>query len=326
MLIKPFRQENNEPPIILKGGFVTNFDRSEYKRRRVFSNKSGSVRIEEIILNPKKKIITKNCVFGEFDKSSLNFGNIVNVDDEMSVTIDLKTGKRMSFSTYSGIPNNSKSITGQTIGYVTYPINRVISLNDNDVVYNTDYIDDLYHTEYDKESILYKIYAVEDLFQMSYSELVGFTSAFFSQWEFSYPFESDVIIDTKSETFSIRNFRYLQGIIKKEVIGCLFKSYAEDLSDFTRLASYNAKKEKRDFRVLVHSTPFVSIIRIKDLIYNDICETFSPSASNHFRAMINNATSESGYDLTTEAGCIINSNNGDISAEMLESINYIDNI
>lgn len=326
MLIKPFRQEY-EPSITLKGGFVKNQNTSEYKRRRVFSNKSGSVRIEEININPKTKTIVKNCIFGEFDKSPLNFGNIINVDDSMSITLDATTGKRKNFNIYSGIPNNSNSMTGQIVGNIYSPIPKTIALDKNDIVYNTDYIDDLYHTEYDKEKILYKIYAIEDIFQMSYSELVGFVSAFFSQWEFSYPFESEIIIDTKSEVFDIKSFKYLEGVIEKEIMMTLFASYTRDLSNLTALLSYNAKKENRNFRVLVYSTPFVSVIRIKDIKYpKEINETFSPSASNHFRSIINNVASKSDYDLTEEAGYIITNCNGDVSSEILETIDYIDDI
>lgn len=327
MLIKPFRQEDYKPSLVLKGGFVKNYNGSEFKRRRVFSNNSGSVRIEEIIVNTEKKTIVKKCIFGEFDRSPLNFGNIINVDDVMSVTLDLKTGNRLRFNTYSGIPNNSRSITGQIVGYISEPIPKSVMLNKNDIVYNTDYIDDLYHTEYDKQNILYKIYAIEDIFQMSYSELIGFTSAFFSQWGFSYPFESSIIIDTKSEEFSIKSFKYLQGVIEKDLITQLFASYVKDLSNLTSLVSYNAERENRHFRMLIYSTPFVSVIRIKDMNHpKDINGTFYPSASNHFRSMINNAASKSGYDLTEEAGYILTNNNGDISSEILESINYIDNI
>lgn len=327
MLIKPFKPVVVESPISLKGGFTKSIDGSKYVRKRVYSNTHGSVRIEEMIIDSKKHTLTKCCTFGKFDRSPLNFSKYIDVDDYMEITTDLKTGKRISYNTYSGIPNNSSSITKQILGNSIGLMSKTIMLNDNDTIYNTDSIDELFHTEYDKQMILSNIYAVEDLFQIGYSEMVGFISAFFSQWEFCYPIESIIIIDTKTSTFSIKKFEYLQGIIDKEAIYSISGAYVRDLENLTKLLSYNAEKEKRNFRIMVYNTSFTSIIKIKDIHHpNEINECFKPSASNHFKTMINNAVSKSDYDLSEEAGYIVTSSNGDVSSEMLESISYIDSI
>lgn len=317
MLIKPFSPIKEKETIRLSNGYKVHKDGSLSRRRIATCNNRDFARVEEIKIVPRLGKILKTCTFGQF-----NTPNYIDTISWMESSIDMESGEIIDYGAYSPIPNTSNYFTSQLLG--DYMPQNTIRVKNSDNIYVTDLInseDKLSNYEF----LNYAIFGAEDYLQMNYNDVIGILDSFFSQWGFNYPFDSYVIIDTYSKTFTPR-FKYLKGVLDESTALKLFGLYAKNISKLVDLLSYHSEMNKRKFRIKVFTNAFMSVIRITDLEHKDINITLTPSATDHFQAVINNCIAEKHFCLSENVECLMGNNAKEISLDMMNSVDYLNDL
>lgn len=314
MLIKPFSPIKEKEFIRFNNGYKLHKDGSLSRRRIATCTGRDFARVEEIKIIPKMSMIVKTCTYGLF-----NTPNYIDTISWMGSSIDMESGEIIDYGAYSPIPNTSNYHTTQLLG--DYMPKTTIKINDSDSIYVTNFINSEDNLS-NYELLNYKIFGMEDYLQMNYNDLIGVLDSFFSQWGFNYPFDSFVVIDTYSKTFTPK-FKYLKGVLDESTALKLFGLYAKSISKLVDLISYHSEMSKRKFRIKVFTNAFMSVIRITDLEHKGINITLTPSASDHFQTIINNCIAEKHFDLSENAECLMGSNTKEISLDMINSVGYL---
>lgn len=317
MLIKPFSTIKEKEVIKLNNGYKLHKDGSLSKKRIATCTEHDFARIEEIKIIPKLSKILKTCTYGYF-----NTPNYIETISWMGSSIDMESGEIIDYGAYSPIPNINNYYTSQLLG--DYMPQNTIQIKDSDNIYVTDFInseDNLSNYEF----LNYTIFGAEDYLQMNYNDIIGILDAFFSQWGFNYPFDSYVIIDTYSKTFTPK-FKYLKGVLDESVALKLFGLYAKNISKLVDLISYHSEMNKRKFRIKVFTNAFMSVIKITDLEHKEINITLTPSASDHFQSIINSCAAEKNFIVSENAECLMGNNAKYISLDMMNSVDYLNDL
>lgn len=317
MLIKPFNPIKEKEIIKINNGYKLHKDGSLSRRRIATNINHNFARIEEIKIVPKLNKILKTCTFGQF-----NTPNYIDTISWMGSSIDMESGEIIDFGAYSPIPNTSNYFTSQLLG--DYMPQSTIRVKDSDNIYVTNLINSKENLS-NYEFLNYTIFGTEEYFQMNYNDIVGILDSFFSQWGFNYPFDSYVIIDTYSKTFTPK-FKYLKGMLEESTAFKLFSLYTKSISRLVDLLSYHSEMSKRKFRIKVFTSAFMSVIRITDLEHKEINLTLTPSASDHFQTIINNCIAEKNFSVSENAECLMGSNAKEISLDMMNSVDYLNDL
>ena len=317
MLIKPFRPATEHVP--------TRF-RYEFNRSRIAVSPSGRARIEEIHIDTKNKTVTKTCSLGNFENYKYSVGNRISLDSSLSVMTDLVTGKLVDYKIKSQIPNNNDCKTFQTLGndFTMLDPGNVYVLKDHDVVYPSKFVDEYIHeSTFDPKDILFSVYATENATQMPYTDFIGLLDSFFTQWGFGCPFDSTVVIDTKTKEFTPK-FTYDENLIDKDTALTIFAAYAREISKLIEFISFTSLVEKRHFRIKVFTNAYMSYVSIKDMDHPELNFDINASNCDHFRSLINNSIASKSYSVSEAAGLVVlNKNFGNISSDILETVDYV---
>ena len=314
MLLMPKRIQDND---ILK------FSPNIITDKKIAISSNHNARLEELIVDSKNKTITKNSFTGY-----LSTNNNIEVCNKMQVVSDMNTGETISYNLSSLMPSYDNNYNmSQNIGF--FYSDKDLNLKSYDLhSYDKRYVNDLigdskYITDFDY--INAAIYGVENLLQVDYGDLVSVLEMFFTQWSFNIPFVSNIIIDTERRSFNIPKFTYFQKIISEEIAMNLYATFAKELSSLCEfMFDLFNNVYKRKFRILIHHTPFVTVIKIKDTDNKEISLDFNVSASDHLKAMVNNAVSCKWYCNNDSLNVITDkTHNRDITFDVLDTIDYI---
>lgn len=294
-----------------------------YKKRIAVDN-DGNCRIEKIEIYPELGFLIKDCSYGEKIKSFdplLKSG--IKINKSMYSSIDLKTGSKLQYGADTIAPTAPMFEPSYYFsGMYAEPSPEIAFIEDGDIIYKTDKLISPFNSSGDYSIAEERIYAQEDQIQIGYTKLIGLLYSWFTQWSFEYPFDSFVIIDTKSGTYNIPEFKYL-NFIEKDYAKNIYKEYLKGLSKLTKLLKYNCDKEKRNLRILVYSGSYSTVIRIKDINHKELIIDNNLSGSDHFISLIYNMISDGfKFNISEEAFNIVNLSNGDISEDMISS--YVD--
>lgn len=318
MLIKPFES--------LKDIDVTPRKLRSVGKRRIAVSPKGTVRIEEINIDPRNKTIIKSCKFGRMINSNYEFSKRINVTNEVVVVNDLLSGEVIDYATKAPIPNFSDSKTYQLINKNLYVIadKSYYLIQPEDRIYQSKHVDPLFiHEEcFDPQTISLGISGIEDSMQLSYIECVGLLDSFFTQWGYSFPFDSTVIIDTKHKEFTPK-FTYAKGLLDEQTALGLYATYAKEISKLVDILCDSKDIQNRNFRIKAYTNAFSCIISISDLDHKEISFDLNSSCYDHYRTLVNNKLACRDYDLTEQAGVIVLNKNGDISSDMLETLTFL---
>jgi hypothetical protein len=292
-----------------------------YKKRIAIDNE-GNCRIEKCEICPELGYLIKDCSYGKkiktFDPS---LSNGIRISKSMYTTIDLKTGAKLQWGADTLAPTALYCDPHYFFsGLYDEPSPDLIFVDDGDIVYKTDKIINPFMSDaLEFSDVLSKIYIEEDTLQIGYTKCIGLLISWFTQWSFEYPFDSYIIIDTKTGTFNVPEFKSL-NFIEKDYIKNIYKEYLKGLSNLTRLLKYNCDKENKRLRILIYSGSYSTVIRIKDIDHKEIVIDHNLSGSDHFQSLIYNLISDGfKYNISEEAYNVVNSSNGDISEDMISS-------
>ena len=295
-----------------------------FYKRRIGIDNSGNCRIEKIEIYPELGFMIKDCSYGEKIKSydqSLNGG--IRINKSMYTSIDLKTGAKLQWGADTLAPLALFVEPSYLFsGYYGDPSPDLAFIEEGDIIYSTNKLSDFTKrsTEYDVAKN--KIFSEEDFLQMGYTKFIGLLTAWFTQWTFEYPFDSFVIIDTKTGTYNVPEFKHL-GFIEKDYIKNIYKEYLKELSNLSKLLKYNCDKENRHFRILVYTGSYSTVIRIKDIDHKGIVVDHNLSGSDHFLSLVYNMISDGfKFNISEEAFKIVNTSNGEVSQDMISA--YLD--
>ena len=325
MLIKPFVPIIDKTPPRKTSNLLD--------RRRIAVSPKGRARIEEIHIDPEEKTVTKVCSLGNFENYKCSVGNRISIDSSIIVSNDLISGEQLTCKIRSQTPNNSKNKTFQLLNFDTMDywnwesrVGGTYVLQEGDKVYPSKYVDEFIHeSTFNTDFIGLGVCSVEEAIQMPYISFVGLLDSFFTQWGLGYPFDSTIIIDTKTKEFTPR-FSYCKELIDEKSALALFGTYAKEISKLVDLISHCSAIERRHFRIKVFTNAYLSIINITDMDYKEMSMEINASNCDHFRSLVNNKIASKTYDLSEAAGLIVlNKNFGNISSEILESVDYLSN-
>lgn len=303
----------------LKPGFKESYDDlwgKLFEKRRVACNKLGDVRIEKITIYPEIKLLTKECSFGKKRYDSVKPDSVCmyfDAKNNMYTSIDLNSGKCVQWG--SDCKSPSYNCTGYRL-YAGYseepePTPCFISLDSSDQIYSTDKLEFCF-TGFDLESRKADIYCAENSLQMGYTSCVGLLTSFFTQWSYSFPFDSFVIFDT-SKGFNIPEFKYL-NIVDKELGQKMYTEYIKSISRVFDIIKRNCEIEKKNIRIYIFTSAFTTVIKIKD---HGLTLDYNLNASDHFDTIISNVESDgAGWCMSEECGAIMGTDNREISSDM----------
>lgn len=297
-------------------------------RRRIAVSPSGRARIEEIHIDPDEKTVTKICSLGDFEDYRYSIGNRIRLDSSLKIVTDLTSGETLDYNIKSQIPNNNRCKTFQTVcnsSYFTGDDESVYILKDTDKVYPSKYVDEFIHkSSFDPEYICLGINTIEESVQMPYIEFIGLLDSFFTQWGLGYPFDSKVIIDTKTKEFTPR-FTYCKELLDEKTALAIYATYAKEISKLIDIISRVSEIENRHFRIKVYTNAYMSYMSITDMDYKEMSFDIKSSNCDHFRSLVNNKIASSNYDFTESAGLVVlNKRFGNITSDILETIQYVD--
>jgi hypothetical protein len=237
----------------------------------------------------------------------------------------MMTGECIDYGINSQTPNFTDNKTYQLLGN-NYDNSNTYIIQDTDRIYPSNYVDEFLHiSTFDPNSIINKVWSAEEVLQMDYTDLIGLLDSFFTQWGFNFPFDSYIVIDTKTKQFTPK-FTYLNGIMDKNSVLPLFAAYVREISKLVEYISRCCEIfDNRHFRIKIFTNAFVSVIVINDIDYKEIEYKLNPSNCDHFRSLVNNKLACRSYGLTEAASILFNTKNKNISDEILQSIDFLDN-
>jgi len=325
MIIRPKQKlDEDDEYITNKFGFKiktgSNIESSLSKHR--FAVNGNSIREESLLILPKKKLMVKEISIGSL---SLDYGSILGrpyyPGNRCRVVHDLSSGKLIEWGVSSELPSNSGHKSDQLLGFISdlNPIKQIRHSND---IYCTKYIEPITNY-YDIEHVANSLYSVEDSLQLPYNEFIGLLNSFFSQWTFDLPFECTVILDSKLG-FTIKHFKYLKGIIDYDIMIKRAGEFVKQLDKLSDLFKRNSENWNRSLRVTVFIGAFCSIVRLHDNEHKAITLNSTISGCNHFESVImNTANNPDDYPFSEEAGLLLKTKFGNITDEIMSSINYL---
>ena len=310
-------------------GFIESHDDlwgRSFDKTRVACNDSGDIRVETIKIYPDDKYLVKECGFGKrvnsiIDTKSRSLIDRVAMKNHMVTTIDLNTGKCIQYGSDCRSPSYTATGFWLTAGDTSYEFeengpNDMMTLNPNDTIYSTTKLSHCF-TGFDLEAIRANIYGTEDSLQIGYSECVGLLTAFFTQWSYSFPFDSFVVIDTKYG-FNVPNFKYF-NVFDKDTGKQMYAKYIKSLSIMYDIFKRNCDLEKKDLRINVFTSAYATVIKIHDKNQKGLTMDLNLNASDHFSSIISNMESTgSNWLISEECGSIIGNDNGDVTDEMTQ--------
>lgn len=323
MLIKPFA-----PIPDLSRSSSNNIKANLLDRRRIAVSPKGRARIEEIHIDSNKKTITKICSLGNFENYKYSVGNRIQIDNSVLIVSDLLSGETIDYKVKFQIPNNNDSKTYQTLSgnYMFLDeTNSVYVLKDTDRVYPSKYVDEFIHdSTFNPEYITLGIWSSEEAVQMSYVDFIGLLDSFFTQWGLGYPFDSTVVIDTKTKNFT-PTFKYCKELIDEDTALAIFATYAKEISKLIDMISYISELEGRHFRIKVFTNAYMSTISVTDMDYNEMSFNINSSHCDYTRSLINNRMASSKYLISEAAGIVLtNKLFNNITSDIIDSVDYVD--
>lgn len=319
MIIRPKQKLDEDDYITDRFGFK--IENSSLSKHR-FAVNGNSIREESLLILPNKKLMVKEISIGSL---SIDYGSILGrpyyPGNRCRIVYDLDSGKLIEWGVSSGLPSTSGYKSDQLLGLISAdnPVKQIHHSND---IYCTKFIEPS-KNYYDIEHRASSIYSIEDDFQLPYTEFIGLINSFFSQWTFDLPFECTVILDSKLG-FTIKNFRYLKNIIGYDIIIKRAGEFVKQLDKLAYLFKRNSEVWNRDLRVTVFMGAFCSIVRIHDKEHKAISLDSTISGCNHFESVVMNmAANPSNYPFSEEAGILLGTKFGNITDEIIGSINYL---
>lgn len=268
---------------------------SLFKRKRIYIDPQGFARIEELMINPEQKTVLKECTTGI--KTLRYFGgtnSIVTTGYSYVLTdyqghkiqwgTDAKITKDKSFDDKNGFSWTFAGEVGDRPSIVFFDDTKDVVIPVKNGTTISDVASDL-------KKIYLDIESAEDIMQMHYNDCIGLVTSFFGQWGFSYPFESECIIDSK-RGYNPVTFKYLGGVIDSESGKLLYVEFLNDLNRLTEVLKYACEKEQRHIRILAYTGPYSSVIKIKDMEYPSLSVDYNLSANDQFKLLIHNVKAD----------------------------------
>lgn len=313
MLIRP--QTQTKDCLYKTNGFkeiVNDSGDKVFIKTRYACDNSGNVREEKLQIFPELNNILKISFFGKRLNKSIYDKSPFHIKNGMYTIHNLDDGKLIKWGSESAVVDQNYVFAGD---YSDKSLNyRYI---DNSEVYSTKLDDGSYRN---KDYIKSIIYASEDNMQMGFTKSIGFINSFFSQWSYSNPFDSFVIIDGKHGTFNIKSFKYFE-FMDKSTIYKIYSDYLQSISKLSTLFKRNCEIEKRNVRILIFTSAFCSVIKFIDMDHNMFIIDSKINASDHLNSLSDNLISDGyKYVFSEEANCLINSSNGDVTDKIIEKL------
>ncbi len=329
MILKPQQFDNDETVVTL--GFKESYDElwgRNFNKKRIACNNNGDVRIEDLAIFPDDNYLIKMCTFGKKYVSMMDFNpksnsiskERIDVKNHMYTTIDLKSGKCEQWGSHTRSPLYSSTDYWFDVGeldFTNYP--QTIYLSPKDKMYNTSKLRHCF-LGFDLNDIQASIYGTENSLQIGYTKCVGLLTSFFTQWSYSIPFDSFVIIDT-DKGFNVPIFKYL-NIFGKNVGKMTYAKYVNAISNVFEILKRNCEYEKKHLRINIFTSAYTTVIKIHDKQQKGFTMDFNLNASDHFNSIMANVESE-GYDwgLSEECGTMMSTDNYNITDEMIQAYN-----
>jgi hypothetical protein len=253
-------------------------------KRISINPETNSGRLEKITRHiddfRKNSFIIKECATGPLFKHS-SVKPMLNLENFNYVTTELRSGEYIQSGGYCQFPGLSDIESYVDFGYNSFYYPNHLSLEDPN--YKKRVNTSIEFTDFTYQHINAEVARYENLYQLPYTDTLGFLNAFFATWTFSYPLEGIITIDCVRRLFNIPKIKYLPGISESEMKSI----YIHLIQEVGLLSEYLyriVEKERRRIEVMIFLHPFGVVTRLRDIdmAYEEKFTEYNPNQAQTF--------------------------------------------
>jgi hypothetical protein len=205
--------------------------------------------------------ILKECATGPLFKHDL-VDPMLSLENFNYVTSEIHNGEYIQSGGYCQFPGYNNIDSYVEYGQNDFSIVCQISLKDPEYKKRVNSVIDF--TSFTYQNIKAEVSRFENIYQLPYTDTIGFLNAFFSTWTFSYPIECIVNIDCIRKLYNIPKIKYLPGITESEM-KYIYIHLIQEVSLLSEYLYRITEKERRRIKLMVFLHPFGVVTRLRDI-------------------------------------------------------------